>query len=29
MPNPQAAFEAPDWGQSFILRGLKSLPVVY
>jgi len=29
MPEPQAAFEAPDWGQSFILRGLKSLPVVY
>ena len=29
MPEPQAAFEAPDWGQSFILRGPKSLPVVY
>ena len=29
MPEPQAAFEAPDWGQSFILRGLKSLLVVY
>jgi len=29
MPEPQAAFEAPDWGSSFILRGLKSLPVVY
>ena len=29
MPEPQAAFEVPDWGQSFILRGPKSLPVVY
>ena len=29
LPEPQAAFEAPDWGQSFILRGPKSLPVVY
>jgi cytochrome P450 len=27
LPEPEAAFEAPDWGQSFILRGLKSLPV--
>jgi cytochrome P450 len=26
-PNPQAAFETPAWGQSFVLRGLKSLPV--
>jgi cytochrome P450 len=26
-PAPQAAFESPDWGQSFILRGLKSLPL--
>ena len=26
---PEAAFEAPNWGQSFILRGLKSLPVTY
>jgi hypothetical protein len=24
---PEAAFEAPEWNQSFILRGLKSLPV--
>ncbi len=24
-PNPRAAFETPDYGQSFILRGLKSL----
>ncbi len=29
MPEPEAAFEAPDWGQSFVLRGLKSLPVTY
>jgi pimeloyl-[acyl-carrier protein] synthase len=29
MPEPEAAFEAPEWGQSFILRGLKSLPVTY
>jgi cytochrome P450 len=29
MPDPQAAFEAPAWGQSFVLRGLKSLPVTY
>jgi cytochrome P450 len=27
LPEPEAAFEAPDWGQSFILRSLKSLPV--
>jgi len=26
-PEPEAAFAAPDWGHSFILRGLKSLPV--
>jgi cytochrome P450 len=26
-PAPQAAFETPDWGPSFILRGLKSLPL--
>jgi cytochrome P450 len=26
-PAPQAAFETPDWGLSFILRGLKSLPL--
>jgi cytochrome P450 len=25
LPEPEAAFEAPQWGQSFILRGLKSL----
>ena len=29
MPDPEAAFEAPEWGQSFVLRGLKSLPVTY
>ena len=29
MPEPEAAFEAPEWGPSFVLRGLKSLPVVY
>ena len=29
MPEPEAAFEAPAWGQSFVLRGLKSLPVTY
>jgi cytochrome P450 len=27
MPDPQAAFEAPDWGPSFVLRGPKSLQV--
>jgi hypothetical protein len=27
LPEPEAAFEAPEWGQSFILRGLKHLPV--
>jgi hypothetical protein len=27
LPEPEAAFETPEWGQSFILRGLKSLPV--
>ena len=27
LPEPEAAFEAPDWGQSFVLRGLKSLPI--
>jgi cytochrome P450 len=27
LPEPEAAFEAPEWGQSFILRGLKNLPV--
>jgi pimeloyl-[acyl-carrier protein] synthase len=26
-PEPQPAFESPDWGQSFILRGLRSLPL--
>jgi len=26
-PAPEATFESPDWGQSFILRGLKSLPL--
>jgi cytochrome P450 len=24
-PEPRAAFETPEWGASFILRGLKSL----
>jgi pimeloyl-[acyl-carrier protein] synthase len=27
LPEPAAAFEAPDWGNSFILRGLRSLPL--
>ncbi|HWC28735.1 MAG TPA: cytochrome P450, partial [Dehalococcoidia bacterium] len=27
LPEPEAEFEAPEWGQSFILRGLKHLPV--
>jgi cytochrome P450 len=27
LPQPEAAIEAPQWNQSFILRGLKSLPV--
>jgi cytochrome P450 len=26
-PEPEPAFETPDWGASFILRGLKSLPI--
>ena len=26
-PEPEAAFESPDWAASFILRGLKSLPI--
>jgi cytochrome P450 len=26
-PEPEPAFEKPNWGQSFILRGLKSLPI--
>jgi cytochrome P450 len=26
-PEPEPAFEAPDWGPSFILRGLESLPI--
>jgi cytochrome P450 len=29
MPEPEAAFEVPAWGTSFVLRGLKSLPVIY
>jgi pimeloyl-[acyl-carrier protein] synthase len=29
VPEPEAAFEAPEWGPSFVLRGLKSLPVTY
>ena len=24
---PEPAFETPEWGQSFVLRGLKSLPI--
>lgn len=28
LPAPVAGFETPDWSASFILRGLKSLPVV-
>jgi hypothetical protein len=27
-PEPEPAFETPEWGSSFILRGLKSLPIV-
>ncbi len=27
LPEPEAAFEAPSWGPSFILRGLTTLPV--
>lgn len=27
--DPAPAFEAPDWGASFILRGLNSLPITY
>jgi cytochrome P450 len=26
-PDPEPDFDEPDWGNSFILRGLKSLPV--
>jgi cytochrome P450 len=26
-PEPEAAFDTPDWSASFILRGLKTLPV--
>ena len=26
-PGAEPAFETPDWGTSFILRGLKSLPI--
>jgi cytochrome P450 len=26
-PDPEPAFESPDWGPSFILRGLRSLPL--
>jgi len=29
MTEPEAAFEAPEWGPSFVLRSLKSLPVTY
>jgi cytochrome P450 len=27
LPEPEPAFEEPDWGQNFVLRALKSLPV--
>jgi cytochrome P450 len=27
LPEPEPAFEEPEWGQSFILRGLKRLPI--
>jgi cytochrome P450 len=27
LPNPEPAFDAPEWGPSFVLRGLKSLPI--
>jgi cytochrome P450 len=29
LPEPEAAFEAPQWNQSFILRGLRALPITY
>jgi cytochrome P450 len=27
-PEPEPEFRTPEWGSSFILRGLKSLPIV-
>jgi cytochrome P450 len=27
LPEPEPAFDQPEWGQSFILRGLKRLPI--
>ncbi len=27
LPEPEAAFDEPDWSQNFVLRALKSLPV--
>ncbi|HWO72932.1 MAG TPA: cytochrome P450 [Dehalococcoidia bacterium] len=27
-PEPEAAFEAPEWNNSFVLRGLRSLPML-
>jgi cytochrome P450 len=27
LPEPEAAFEEPEWGQNFVLRALKRLPV--
>jgi len=27
LPQPEAAFDEPDWGQNFVLRALKSLPI--
>lgn len=27
MPDPEPEFDEPDWGSSFILRGLRSLPI--
>ncbi len=27
LPEPEAAFDEPDWGQNFVLRALRSLPV--
>ena len=29
IPNPRLATEALEWGPSFILRGLKSLPITF
>jgi cytochrome P450 len=27
LPEPEPAFDEPDWGRSFVLRGLRSLPI--